>query len=446
MMLMSVVNAASSVISMYMLSKLGRHALAAGALISSSYGLIIMLAISILFSVGAMIGRQYGAQQRDEIGRVFREALFMASLMAIPLMFLVYHIEGILLLLGQPKIVSDTVSIYFHGLVWAFLPSLWNAAYSQFLVGVSRPRLTVINSVTTLLGSAILGYVLMTGQLGLPRLGVYGVALGASITAWVIFIALTLILLLHPTYKKYQLFQFSWREYRHPKYLKTLFRIGWPISVQSGAELSSFTAATYLVGLLGITSLAAQQIFVQCSMFAIMGSVGLGQATTVLVSQANGRADLQETRRQCLVSVLLGVFIMFSIAQVYWWAPEKLIGLFINLSDPKEKPVYMIASMLLLFGGLNQLIDTVRNIVTGALRGFNDTRVAMFSGILACWFVAIPVGAFFAFYLKFGAPGLRVGFFAGILVAVGILIPRFYKVSGAALEGEFPIKHTHDQA
>ncbi len=49
--------------------------------------------------------------------------------------------------------------------------------------------------------------------------------------------------------------------------------------------------------------------------------------------------------------------------------------------------------------------DTLRNTLTGALRGLYDTRMTMFIAILSLWIIRMPLAYLFGFYWHAGIVG-----------------------------------------
>jgi Na+-driven multidrug efflux pump len=66
-------------------------------------------------------------------------------------------------------------------------------------------------------------------------------------------------------------------------------------------------------------------------------------------------------------------------------------------------------------------LDGVRNLLSGGLRGLQDSKAPMFIGILCLWLISLPLSYIVAFDLNGGPIGLRIGFMSGFIVAAIIL-------------------------
>ena len=86
-----------------------------------------------------------------------------------------------------------------------------------------------------------------------------------------------------------------------------------------------------------------------------------------------------------------------------------------------------IAAALLVVAALFQLFDGVQVVSAGALRGINDVRVPAWMALAAYWGFALPLGAFLALTLKWGARGMWIGLAGGLAVAAATLGQRAWR-------------------
>lgn len=74
-----------------------------------------------------------------------------------------------------------------------------------------------------------------------------------------------------------------------------------------------------------------------------------------------------------------------------------------------------------------QIFDALRNISAGILRGRGDTMSSMWTGLIACWIIGLPCALFCAFFLGFGAIGIRLGMMLGISIGAVHLLFLVYQ-------------------
>jgi MATE family multidrug resistance protein len=430
----NLVNASSSLISMYLLSKLSVNALAAGAIITSTYGLIVMIVISILYSVSIMVGKMMGANQYTEIGPVVFAGCLIALAIGVPLTLVMLNMTPILELLNQPHHVSILAGNYFKGVAFGLIPSLIGAAFMQFFMGVGRTKVIFYLTVIGVIVNTILSYALIFGYQSIPVMGMFGGGLANAISAWILLVLTLIILLFTRSFSPYKLFH---KDSIGFKYVSNLLRIGFPISIQYTAEILSFSVLTYMMGLIGTDALGAQQIALQCSTVSIMIVMAISQSGSILVSQAVGKGEIKSTSKIANSAQSLGFLFMLSIALIYWFAPTALIAVYLDINNPATSGMVSLIKNILIIAAFTQIFDGGRNIAAGLLRGFGDTKSSMWTGIISCWVIGIPFAAILGFYLDLGAIGVRLGIMLGILIGCIKLITRFYTFNKNNMGNQF---------
>ena len=419
-----ITTATNRFVGMLMIAQLSQAALAAGALITTILMLLMVIGWSIMMAVGVYVGRIYGEGRPEDTGLILWQGLFLGTLIGIPLTLMMWNVAPFLLLLGQPKNVVDIAQQYFQGAAYGVLPSMWVVCCNQFLVGISRPKLIMIYSFVALPFTILLSYVWLFGRWGFPKLGVIGVAYANSLTFVLMIIFLLSFLYFRKGYRQFNIF-IKRPKYLDYKLLSRLFIIGWPISVQFGAELIAFSVMVLMMGWIGEAALGAQQIIMQCRMMALMLPFGVSQGAAVLVSQAIGKKDYQMTKLYGYAGISIGVGFLLLIGAIYLIFPKAIISIFINIHNPRHLETIHIAILFFVIGAFSQIFDAIRNILTGALRGFHDTHMPMLVGIVVVWFIGVPIGYLLTFTFHWGAIGLPIAYTFGFILGAFILWRRF---------------------
>lgn len=417
--------ATNGFIGMLMIARLGHAQMAAGALVTSVYTMLFVIATSIIYSLGVIGGQLYGAKKYLELGRILRQAWLLGVIIAVPLVLVMWNISPVLLLFKQDKHLVSLTQNYFYVLAWGVLPLMILFTCSQFMVSVAKPMVSLGLSIASIVVTLIPAYGLVFGKLGLPAMGMTGVALAITMKNYIIC-AIALVYLLFSNYcKKFQIFNFIAAQGFY--YLKRLLQVGVPISIQFAAELSAFCMGTFMMGWLGQTSLAAQQIVLQLNVVAVMVPFGISQASGVLVGHAVGRQQFHQTRLLSYAAISVGLFFALIISAAYLIIPKVLISFYVDVHQLANAGLVHIAILLMAVGAFSQFFDASRNIATGALRGFHDTKVPMWVGILATWIISLPIGYFCAFILNWGPVGLSFGFMIGFFVGAILIIKRLHR-------------------
>lgn len=413
-------HAATDFINMIIIAKLGVDALAAGALIASTAATILLISWAVLFAVAVVVGYAYGTKQYLEIGKIVKSGCVLALIIGFGAGILMWNANYLLSLFRQPQNLIVLAAPYFHVLALGMIPSVVCVCFNEFAIGILKTHLVIIWRLISTPITLFLSYGLVLGKFGLPRIGIVGAALGYTITYWGLALGIFIYFSMARNYRAYRFY----RARCTYAYLKKLFIIGWPISIQLGAIMTSYTMLTYMMGWFGKTALAANQIIGQCATIVAMIPYGISQASSALVAQAFG-ADKKLVPAAGFSSIWLGGAIVATIAIIYWTIPKPIISIYLNINDPHNINAIFLATLFLYINGFNQIVDSLGVITLGALRGLTDTKIPMFINIAACWLTSIPVGYILAFKLGFGAAGLYLGFALGSTLNAILLISRF---------------------
>jgi MATE family multidrug resistance protein len=346
-------------------------------------------------------------------------------MLSIPLAIIFWQVGPMLRLFHQQENLVALVQPYFHVLAFSIVPFMLYISFIQFVTGLGKSKIVLyFASVNTLLMLSI-GYALLFGKFGLPKMGMVGMAYANAIVFFCGFFMSLAYLRFCSDCKNLQVFKFVKEDL---EYFKKILQLGIPISIQFISELTAFAFATIMIGWVGQTSLAASQIVMQLNMIAIMGPFGIMQASGVLIGKALGSGNKQATSVYGSAGLLSGLVFTLIVAFVYLLFPKLLISFYsVNIHDIANLKLIHIAVILFAIGAVSQVFDGLRAIITGALRGFHDSVTPMWVGVIASWIISIPLGYVLGFWLHLGAPGISAGFLFAWIIGSAVLIQRFYK-------------------
>jgi multidrug resistance protein, MATE family len=410
-------------ISNLMLSRVDETSFAAGLLISTVQLSLVTVVFGLLYSLSALIGRVVGeARQPERVGQLFIAGCVVALLICIPTMLLLYFVKPILLALGQPVSMVELCTRYFHIYLWSVPALALISVYVQFLLGTLKQGVVFLYSICNLSVSTLLGYLLVFGKLGLPALGLEGLAWAVSITSWLAALTLGTFILRNSGYRAYALLALRWGNLKQG--MGRIVRIGLPISVQMGNEIFSFLVTTIMVGWLGIEALNVQQVATRYLFMLIIPVAGLSQAATVVISKYSGAGDLGEVKRSGKAYAGMGLVYALIVLLAFVLIPGPFIRLFIE-NKPENAGVYRTLELILVLIAVGQIFDAVRNIITGALRGLQDTKFPMLVSMVIIWPIGVPLIYIMGFTLHGGLVGIAVVQDLGMALGCAILCWRW---------------------
>jgi MATE family multidrug resistance protein len=405
------------------IGRLGGDAVAAAALAGTVYFVSFTFGMGPTSAVAPLAAQAFGADQLHLVRRSLRTGLWVALLIALPIMAFPLRGEQILLGLGQAQVAAHLAQQYLFGLAWGVAPALWFMAIRSFMGAVNRPQPILWITLVAIPVNALLVYLLMHGEWGLPRLGLFGVGLATTMVNCGTFLAALWFATQRQPFSDYRVLAHVWRI--DWKLMRQLVAIGAPISIAFLLEYGLFSAAALLMGRISTTALAAHQIALQVTAILFMVPFGIGMAATVRVGHAVGRGDVAAIRRAGLVAMLLGIFLVTILTLAVILARFAIARFFLGGDLRGVDATIDLAAKLLLVGATFFITDGIQSIAVGALRGMKDTRIPLLFAAISYWVIGFWLSYLLGFWTTLGAVGVWFGLSIGTVIYATLLVLRF---------------------
>lgn len=408
-----------------MMGWLGAVDLAAGTLGTNLYFCFFVAGIGLVMATSPMLAQTLGARRHSvrECRRIVRQGLWLATLYSLPVWLVLWNADSVLRLLGQDPALIDRAVGYARSVCWGIWPALGVIALRSFVAALERPRAAMVVTLLAVGLNALANWLLIFGNGGFPALGVVGAGWASTLSNAFMFAALLAFILWDRRFRRFRILGHFWRP-DWPKF-KELLRLGLPMGLALGFEVSGFNAAAFLMGLIDATSLAAYAIALQVASVTFMVPMGIAQAATVRVGLAAGAGDAEGVHQAGWTAFALGTGFMATMAVVLWTWPQTIVGWFLDLSQPDSAAVLAHGAAFLVVAALFQVADGAQVVGAGALRGLKDTKVPMIFAGLGYWGLGIPVGALLAFRTPMAGVGIWVGLALGLAVVAALMLTRW---------------------
>jgi multidrug resistance protein, MATE family len=331
--------------------------------------------------------------------------------------------EDILRALGQPQDAAELAGQYLAGLAWCLIPSWAFIALRNFMSAVNRPEPGLWITLAAVPLNAVLGYALIYGSLGAPRLGILGAGVATTLVNIAMCSAAVWFAYARHPFKKFRVLGRFWRA--DWTLLRRLLVVGIPISAAFLLEFGMFAAASLLMGSIGAAALAAHAIALQTAAILFMVPFGISLAATVRVGQAAGRRDAEGTRRAGFAAIGLAVAFMAAMTLAIVAFRHVVPLLFVGTDAQATAETVALAATLLAVGATFFVTDGLQTVAAGALRGLNDTRVPLLAAVVGYWVAGFGASYGLAFVLGLGAVGVWTGLSIGTTVFALLLLWRF---------------------
>jgi MATE family multidrug resistance protein len=410
-----------------MAGKLGEGAIAAEGLGAHLLFMPQLLAMGVLSSIAALGSHADGADDAAMVTRVSRQGLWLATMLAIPVLALSASLPTLLAIAGyEPSLVAMTGGMIYAGMLGA--PALlWYTALRNFATVLHKTRIVVAISLVSLVVAIFSNWLFLYGNLGMPKLGVTGVGVSWALASWVQLLIMVIYVRRERVLAAYNVLA----NLLHPDWrvLKDLFHVGWPISASYAFETGLFLASSLMMARFGEAVLAAHTVVISISSVSYMVPYGISQAATVRVGFNTGAGDPSGARRAGFISILLAIVWMLFTGGLMVLLPHQLIGIYIDITDPANAGALAVALLIIPICALFQVVDGLQTAAIGALRGLKDTHTPMVMCFIGYWVIGFGSSYLLTFPLELGARGVWLGIFVGLTASGTLLLLRFQILS-----------------
>jgi multidrug resistance protein, MATE family len=405
----------------------GASTLAAGTLGVNIFFIFMIFGMGLVTAASPMIAKELGERAHSvrDVRRTVRQAMWAAIAFSLPVWTVLWNSGAILIAIGQDPALAEDAQSFVRVLMWGMLPYLFYLILRSFIAALERPIWSLVVGLVAVVYNGVVNYGLIFGALGLPKLGLVGAGIGSATANLLMFLGMAFVVTHHRKFRRYRLFGRFWNSDRQR--FREVWRLGLPIAVTLTFEVGVFAGAVFLMGFLGADAIAAHAIAIQIAALAFMVPMGLGQAVTVRVGLAYGRRDREGVARAGWTAFALGVGFMSLTALIMWSSPQRLVGLFLDPSDPANARVIPLAASFLIVAALFQIFDGAQAVGAGMLRGLQDTKVPMIYAAFGYWVVGLSVGIGLGFGLAWGGIGIWIGLASGLAAVASMMLVRWLR-------------------
>jgi MATE family multidrug resistance protein len=407
-----------------MMGWLGSTALAAGALGSALYIAIVLFCMGVLSAVGIFIVRAKVLDHSSAINLNLQHGIYLACLLAIPCMLIIWFIPYALLRMGEDPAVIKDVVLLLHGLVWGFPGSLLFVVLREFVSAFSLTFIIMTISMLAVPLTFLVNYILIYGKYHFPALGIAGIGYGAATVNWLMFLALLAYSIKHVAIKDHILVkQFKFNAI----IFSDMIYMGIPSGLLFLLEAGMFLATALLMGYFGVAALAAHQIALSCVNIAYTLPFGLAMATALQIGHAVAAKNLVQAKRIAIISLSIVLVTSACIAVIFSLSSNLLVNLFLANKSNHFQEVHQFATTFINIAVFFLCFDALQSVANGALRGSKDTLVPMLLSIGCYWMLGVGSAYYLSMYTHFGASGIWYGLTLGLGSTAIMLMSRFFR-------------------
>jgi MATE family multidrug resistance protein len=385
----------------------------------------ILFGVGVLMALIPLTAQAHGANNLKEIPKTGQQGLYLALLLSIPIIIILYNAGSIVSYMDIEPDLKLITTQYLYAVLPAVPAFLLFQALRNYVEGLSFTKPAMVIGFIGLLVNIPLNWIFVYGKFGMPAMGGVGCGIATTLVYWIMLVALIGYVYITKKLQPFPLFKnFTRPDFRH---ILDISKLGLPVAVAIFFEVTIFAGIAVLVAPLGALVVASHQIVMNFSSMVFMLPMSVASAVSIRVGfnlgQKNNHGAKVATYSGLgiglglsMITALLTIIFKFDITMLY--------------TDNQE--VIDLAIALIFYAALYQCVDAIQVVAAGALRGYKEMTAIFTRTFIAYWVVGLPLGYVLAMtdYLveALGAKGFWIGITVGLTVAAVLLGQRLFVI------------------
>jgi MATE family multidrug resistance protein len=264
---------------------------------------------------------------------------------------------------------------------------------ASYFSGIGRTKIVMAATLSAMAVNVGLGYCLIYGKLGFPRLEIQGAALGA-VGGW--FVAALILVVAYFGKENREQF-FSTQTLRFNKDLmKKLVTFGAPAGFELFLNFLAFSTVVQIFQSIGTHVATATTITFNWDLITFIPLLGVEISVTSLVGRYMGAKDSATAKKAVYSAIKLGSLYSLSTLTLFVAIPDALVSVFRpDVTSAVFEEARPLAASMIRLAAFYVLAEAMMCALVGALRGAGDTVFTMLWSVSAHWLFVIATWILF---------------------------------------------------
>ncbi len=307
-----------------------------------------------------IIARRIGQQKNDRIALLFQSAMAVLLILALGLFLILHYVlPQWIVYYSENKNIATLQGVYIDQRSFALFFSMITLGIQAFFLAKGKTWIVLVTAILAAISNALLDYLLIFGNFGLPELGIKGAALASTISDGIAMLCMLCFLFFSQEKRQFKLLHFSKIDFQP---FKELIRVGSPLMLQGFSALATWTLFFTWLEQKGTFDLTVSQNIRSIYFLAFVPIWGFAGTTKTYVSQYLGakKNDLIPLIQK-RIQLLTIIFMLCTFHGAIFY-PETLIRM-INPAEAyisKSADILRLISLsILLFGFISVYFQTI---------------------------------------------------------------------------------------
>lgn len=374
-----------------MLGSLGEVPLSAASIANNLFFIFTLLMFGLAGGSNVMIAQYWGKSDVKSIHKIL--AIMYRVCIGFTLIFAAISIfmpRQFMSIFTTDLAVIDGGAQYLRIVAIGYLFYALTNCTIMILRSVQTVRIAMVIYVISLMVNTFFNWVFIFGNLGAPKLGIAGAAIGTVIARICEFTAIIIFMVFFE--KKLQI---KIRDLLHvdKKLVKHYLKNCMPVVFNELLWSIGVSMSGVVVGRLGTEVVAANSINNVINQLVTVFIQGVGNAAAAIIGNAVGEGKRQKVKEYANTIIIFSIVMGIVAAFVTYWISPYIIDLY-NVSEVTKNiamEIVIVTVIIVFFKSL------AVNTMVGILRGGGDATFVLINDLIFMWLIAIPFGFIAAF-------------------------------------------------
>lgn len=413
--------ALAGMIDTMMVSTLGTYAVAAVGLTTQPKFIALALFLSSNIAVNALAARRFGQKNRENANKILYTAIVFVIISALIISTITFiGADQIIRWCGSNADTHEAGVTYFRviqaGMIFNVLSLVINAAQR----GCGNTQIAMTTNVTSSIVNIVFNYLLIGGNFGFPRLGMFGAAL-ATVLGTVVACIMSIIsisksdcFLSIPYIIKHKI---------NPGFdaFRSIISLSFNLLLENIAMRIGFLTTSIIAAKLGTDAFAAHQVGMNLLSLAFSLGDGMQVAAVALIGRSLGEKNTEKAKHYGNICQKIGFIISVVLAVIMFFFGREIFSLFFNKADILDMGVLISRFIMIIV-----LFQVSQIIFAGCLRGAGDIKYCLWASLISVTIIrTLVTWSLAGGILNLGLSGIWVGVLSDQLSRFIFLSIRF---------------------
>ena len=370
--------ALAGMIDTMMVSTLGTYAVAAVGLTTQPKFIALALFLSSNIAVNALAARRFGQKNRENAKKILYTAILFVIISAVIISTVTFiGADQIIRWCGSNADTHEAGVTYFRviqaGMIFNVLSLVINAAQR----GCGNTQIAMTTNVTSSIVNIVFNYLLIGGNFGFPRLGMFGAAL-ATVLGTVVACIMSII-----SISKSDCFLSIPYIIKHkikPGFdaFRSIISLSFNLLLENIAMRIGFLTTSIIAAKLGTDAFAAHQVGMNLLSLAFSLGDGMQVAAVALIGRSLGEKNTEKAKHYGNICQKIGFIISVVLAVIMFFFGREIFSLFFNKADILDMGVLISRYIMVIV-----LFQVSQIIFAGCLRGAGDIKYCLWASLIS---------------------------------------------------------------